>query len=76
MKKYQHGFVLDPIVLGPDHLVKDVSEVRTVHSAHCTLHTAHCTLSVNCLLFTVNYTLYSAGEKEAWVYWNSHHRER
>jgi len=31
VKKYQHGFVLDPIVLGPNHLVKDVSEVKKKH---------------------------------------------
>lgn len=31
VKKYQHGFVLDPIVLGPDHLVRDVSEVKKKH---------------------------------------------
>jgi len=28
VKKYQHGFVLDPIVLGKDHLVNDVVEVK------------------------------------------------
>jgi len=28
VKKYQHGFVLDPIVLGQDHLVNDVVEVK------------------------------------------------
>merc|ERR1719204_1382470 len=31
VKKYQHGFVLDPIVLGPNHLVKDVSDVKKKH---------------------------------------------
>lgn len=31
VKKYQHGFVLDPIVLGPDHQVKDVSDVKRKH---------------------------------------------
>jgi len=28
VKKYQHGFVLDPIVLGPKNLVSDVSDVK------------------------------------------------
>ena len=31
VKKYQHGFVLDPIVLGPEHAVKDVSDVKKKH---------------------------------------------
>jgi len=31
VKKYQHGFVLDPIVLGPEHVVKDVSDVKKKH---------------------------------------------
>jgi IMP dehydrogenase len=31
VKKYQHGFVLDPIVLGPENLVKDVSDVKKKH---------------------------------------------
>jgi len=28
VKKYQHGFVLDPITLGPAHMVADVSAVK------------------------------------------------
>ena len=28
VKKYQHGFVLDPVVLGPNHVVADVEEVK------------------------------------------------
>lgn len=31
VKKYQHGFVLDPIVLGPEHRVSDVSDVKKRH---------------------------------------------
>merc|ERR1719430_644083 len=27
-KKYQHGFVLDPLVLGPNNVVADVEEVK------------------------------------------------
>merc|ERR1719427_2174714 len=28
VKKYQHGFVLDPIVLGSDNVVQDVADVK------------------------------------------------
>jgi len=28
VKKYQHGFVLDPVVLGPNHVVADVEAVK------------------------------------------------
>ena len=28
VKKYQHGFVLNPITLGPDHTVQDVTDVK------------------------------------------------
>jgi len=31
VKRYQHGFVLDPIVLSPDHTVQDVLEVKKKH---------------------------------------------
>jgi len=31
VKKYQHGFVLDPITLGPHHTIKDVLSVKKEH---------------------------------------------
>ncbi len=31
VKKYQHGFVLDPYVLSPDHTVRDVLECKQKH---------------------------------------------
>merc|ERR1719187_1700189 len=31
VKRYQPGFVLDPIVLSPDHTVQDVLEVKKKH---------------------------------------------
>jgi len=31
VKKYQHGFVLDPITLGPSHTVRDVIEVKKTY---------------------------------------------
>lgn len=31
VKRYQHGFVLDPFVLSPQHTVQDVLDCKTRH---------------------------------------------
>jgi hypothetical protein len=46
VKKYESGFILDPLCLTPDHTIMDVVEIKVCVS--------RCSLTPNCRLLMLN----------------------